>query len=187
LLPSDRSSTTISLAYSDDLDLAAKATSLSAQRAGRSCRHRTVLTAPAVGASRDPDLPPCQRTRRTATDIEPSLLRGLLRPANASRMSRARLWRERCGEADAARVTLPKATAPSRLLRCYRRSPGRRSGRRLHTLVRRPPRSIKLPRSSTNQSAVSNPWPSWQRRAARCTALINVVFPSSRDASQLRN
>jgi hypothetical protein len=32
--------------------------------------------------------------------------------SNASRVSRARQWRERCGEADAAQVTLPEATAP---------------------------------------------------------------------------
>jgi len=31
---------------------------------------------------------------------------------NASRMSRARQWRERCREANAARVTLPEATPP---------------------------------------------------------------------------
>jgi hypothetical protein len=96
LLPSDRSSTAISLAYSDDLDLAASATSRSAQRAGRSCRHRIVLTAPAVGACGGPDLPAFHSAHRTATDHKPCLLLGLVRPANESRMSRARHWRGVC-------------------------------------------------------------------------------------------
>ena len=77
------------------------------------------------------------RLPRDAPAIESMCSVGVHRlRSNASRMSRARRWHERCGEASAARVTLPGATAPATLLQRHHRSPGRRSGRRLHTLAR---------------------------------------------------
>ena len=60
-------------------------------------------------------------------------------------MSRARQCHERCGEADAARVTLPKATAPAPLYHCLLVGAGLRSGRGLHTLVRRQALRVVLP------------------------------------------